>query len=159
MGDDRRPDQCLSLRVRPGALEGTPNREQEPVTIAQMNSLLTGCWRRRPTALRQRPRPRPLGVGQPPPDLWKGHATGETQEAISLKQFLDAAYALLVEEYQRLGIDLLSLPSEKVAVTRLRARPKESLRPRVAAQNEQSMAALQGMLAGVQGAPKTPRRR
>ena len=76
---------------------------------------------------------------------------------MTLKHFLDAAYALLVEEYQRLGTDLLSAV-EKVGLLGS-GQAEEKPAPAVAAQNEQSMAALQGMLAGVQGAPKTPRRR
>ena len=70
------------------------------------------------------------------------------------------AYAILVEEYQRLGIDLLSA-MDKInelagpAPTQVRTAPKA-----VAASNEASMALLQGMLSNVQNSPtkRKPRR-
>lgn len=80
---------------------------------------------------------------------------------MSLRRFLNVTYAILVEEYQRAGVDLISA-LEKVSElgeskTEARAQPK----PRaVAASNEASMNMLTGMLAGVPNAPvsKKPRK-
>ena len=77
---------------------------------------------------------------------------------MSLEDFLSASYALLAEEHQRINPlkDFLSL-SREIAPTPARS---DSVKTTVAAaQNEQSMAALQGMLQGVQGSPtRKPRR-
>jgi hypothetical protein len=78
---------------------------------------------------------------------------------LTLPDFLDATYALAVEDHTRInplqGVEAAAerwLPSEhKLVVV-----PKQA---DVKTQNESSMAALQAMLAPVQGAPgKKPRK-
>ena len=67
---------------------------------------------------------------------------------MTLRRFIDVAYAILVEEYQRLGVDLLST-LEKVAAL-------GQSEPEVEAQaekNAESMQTLMSMMAGVKGAP------
>ena len=81
---------------------------------------------------------------------------------MSLRRFLNVAYAILVEEYQRLGIDLISA-LEKVSELGESKETRTVTRPvprAVAASNEQSMNMLQSMLGNVQNAPmkKKPRR-
>lgn len=74
---------------------------------------------------------------------------------MTLRRFLNVAYAILVEEYQRLGIDLVTA-LEKIEGLAESTPPAEGPRPQpktVIASNQASMQALQGMLAGVQGAP------
>lgn len=70
---------------------------------------------------------------------------------MTLRRFVDVAFAILVEEYQRLGVDLLSA-IEKVGALggETSAEPPAE---KVAADNAQSMATLMGMLGGVKGAP------
>jgi hypothetical protein len=76
---------------------------------------------------------------------------------MTLKQFLDAAHVMLFDEYQRVGVDLLTA-IEKTAQwgsgVRLEAVPQATR------QNEAAMAALTGRLASTQGNPlaKKPRR-
>ena len=74
---------------------------------------------------------------------------------MSLRRFLNVAYAILVEEYQRLGKDLITalemvsdLGEQKTDGAAPPARPAA-----VAASNEASMSMLQGMLGNVQNAP------
>lgn len=74
---------------------------------------------------------------------------GGDPEAMNLKQFLDAAYVILVDEYQRIGIDLLSA-IEKVAQWTAGASEDS---PPPSHQNEQAMTLLKGRLSGVSGAP------
>lgn len=80
---------------------------------------------------------------------------------MSLRRFLNVAYAILVEEYQRMGIDLISA-LEKVADLGSEKTPAEQARPTpraVAASNEQSMAMLKGLMARTDHNPeKKPRR-
>lgn len=70
---------------------------------------------------------------------------------MTLRRFMNVAFAILVEEYQRLGIDLLS------AIDKVRALggdEAEVVEPeQVAVQNQQSMNTLMTMLGGVKGAP------
>lgn len=70
---------------------------------------------------------------------------------MTLRRFIDVAFAILVAEYQRLGIDLLSA-IEKVGAlgNPTDAEPEPD---QVAEQNQQSMQQLMGMLSGVKGAP------
>jgi hypothetical protein len=76
---------------------------------------------------------------------------------MSLRRFLNVAFNILVEEYQRMGVDLISALEKvaewgEVAVTEVAHRASP-------VQNEQSMATLQGMLSNVSNAPtKKPRR-
>jgi hypothetical protein len=76
---------------------------------------------------------------------------------MSLRRFLNVAYAILVEEYQRMGIDLISALEKVSELGGQRAeRAQEGHRPQpraVAASNEASMNMLQGMLASVPNAP------
>lgn len=76
---------------------------------------------------------------------------------MSLRRFLNVAFAILIEEYQRMGVDLISAlekVSEWAEGTSTQASAAVSSH-----QNEAAMAALQGMLSNVQGAPtKKPRR-
>lgn len=67
---------------------------------------------------------------------------------MTLRRFIDVAFAILVEEYQRLGVDLLTA-IDKVGA--LGGGPAEPEPPAV--DNQQSMQQLMGMLAGVKGAP------
>ena len=69
---------------------------------------------------------------------------------MTLRRFINVAFAILVEEYQRLGIDLLSA-IEKVG--ELGGETTESKPENVAVKNEQSMTQLMAMLGGVKGAP------
>ena len=73
---------------------------------------------------------------------------------MSLRRFLNVAYAILVEEYQRLGVDLLSA-LEKVADLGSERGPQTTgtVPAAVAASNEQSMAMLQSMLARADNSP------
>lgn len=68
---------------------------------------------------------------------------------MTLRRFIDVAFAILVEEYTRLGTDLLT------AIDRVGAlgMPDEPEPARVAEKNAQSMDALMAMLGGVKGAP------
>lgn len=76
---------------------------------------------------------------------------------MNLRRFIDVAYAILVEEYQRLGSDLLSALEKVSALGRdpdaAVAERAEAPPEVVAAKNAQSMDALMGMMAGVKGAP------
>ena len=71
---------------------------------------------------------------------------GGNPEAMTLRQFLDAAYALLVEEAQRLGIDLISAlesHSKWAARSLLEAVNDTSI------QNQRALAELEKMMSGV----------
>ena len=78
---------------------------------------------------------------------------------LTLRRFLDCAYAILVEEYQRLGIDLLTAVDKlgdfavgrrksdgRAPETAAEAGPSEQS---VVAQNQQAMVALEKMMGGV----------
>ncbi len=67
---------------------------------------------------------------------------------LTLRRFIDVAFAILVEEYQRLGTDLLSA-IDKVAALGSSGEPV----PPKAADNARSMEILMGALGGVKGAP------
>jgi hypothetical protein len=81
---------------------------------------------------------------------------------MSLRRFLNVAYAILIEEYQRVGIDLISAIEKMGELGEVKNKGPERARPKpkaVAASNEVSMNMLQGMLAGVPNAPtKKPRK-
>ena len=74
---------------------------------------------------------------------------GGDPDRITLRRFIDVAFAILVEEYQRLGTDLLT------ALERVGALGSDGeVEPdRVAEQNAQSMESLMAMMGGVKGAP------
>ena len=69
---------------------------------------------------------------------------------MTLRRFIDVAFAILVEEYQRLGTDLLTA-IEKVGALGSPDPVEEP--PPTAVDNAKSMQALMGMLGGVKGAP------
>jgi hypothetical protein len=73
---------------------------------------------------------------------------------MSLRGFVDAGYAILVEEYTRLGIDLVSA-IEKVSDLGLTQREVQAgaAPPPDRVDNDQSMKMLTAMMAGVKGAP------
>lgn len=66
---------------------------------------------------------------------------------MTLRRFIDVGFAILVEEYQRLGVDLLSA-IEKVSGLggNSEAEPEKI-------DNAASMQQLMSMMAGVKGAP------
>jgi hypothetical protein len=71
---------------------------------------------------------------------------------MTLRRFLDVAYALLVEEYQRLGLPLLTA-LEKVEGLRARTvreseTPEDRSESATARQNEESLQQLNRMMAG-----------
>ncbi len=70
---------------------------------------------------------------------------------MTLRRFIDVAFAILVEEYTRLGTDLLSA-IDKVSKLGM---PDVEQAPDVpsAADNARSMDVLMGMMGGVKGAP------
>ena len=74
---------------------------------------------------------------------------GGDPDRITLRRFIDVGFAILVEEYQRLGTDLLT------ALERVGALGSDGeVEPdRVAEQNAQSMDQLMAMMGGVKGAP------
>lgn len=76
--------------------------------------------------------------------------SGANPDRITLRRFVDVGFAVLVEEYQRLGVDLLTA-LEKVGA--LGTDPAEAAVEAVPVDNAKSMDALMGMLAGVKGAP------
>jgi len=78
---------------------------------------------------------------------------------MTLREFLDAAYALLIAEHQRLGVHLTDALTE-AAMWRdggqdkedpaqpVQQRVQRSVEEVTAAKNDQALAMLQGMLAG-----------
>ncbi len=76
---------------------------------------------------------------------------GGDPDRLTLRRFIDVAFAILVEEYQRLGIDLLSA-LEKVGALGTSA---EDAKPDVPSpvENKQAMDQLMTMMGGVKGAP------
>lgn len=66
---------------------------------------------------------------------------------MTLRRFIDVGFAILVEEYQRLGVDLLSA-IEKVGA--LGGDPVDAA-PKI--DNKQSLDQLMAMMGGVKGAP------
>lgn len=72
---------------------------------------------------------------------------------LTLRRFVDAAAALLVEEYQRLGTDLLSA-CEKVAALGTRPAADDDAGPVPdVVDNRQAVSALMARMSGVKGAP------
>ena len=70
---------------------------------------------------------------------------------MDLRQFLNAAYALLVEEYQRLGMDLLTA-IEKVAESIGLTIPEPAVATEkipTAADNDRALAELKKMMGGL----------
>ncbi len=69
---------------------------------------------------------------------------------MTLRRFIDVAFAILVQEYTRLGTDLLSA-IEKVGALGS-SEPAEPEVP-TPVDNARAMEGLMGMLGGVKGAP------
>ena len=70
---------------------------------------------------------------------------------MSLRSFIDVSFTILVQEYQRLGVDLLSA-IDKVGM--LGVVPEAEVEAEShAVDNQQSMQQLMAMMAGVKGAP------
>jgi len=70
---------------------------------------------------------------------------------MSLRSFIDVSFTILVQEYQRLGVDLLSA-IDKVGM--LGVVPEAEVEAESqAVGNQQSMQQLMAMMAGVKGAP------
>jgi len=69
---------------------------------------------------------------------------------MSLRRFIDVGFAILVEEYQRLGTDLLTA-IEKVGA--LGGEVPEEPKVETAVDNAKAMDQFMGMLKGVKGAP------
>ena len=74
---------------------------------------------------------------------------------MKLKHFLDAAYAMLADEYQRLGMNLFEA-TEKLVEWSAGYKPSEGLpvavaieEDQAARQNERSLAELQARMAGL----------
>ena len=78
-----------------------------------------------------------------------GLAGGDPQQ-MTLRRFIDVAYAILVEEYQRLGVDLLSALEKVAALGQSDSEPGVEVQ---AERNAESMQQLMSMMAGVKGAP------
>lgn len=72
---------------------------------------------------------------------------------MTLRRFLNVGFAILVEEYQRLGTDLLSAIDKVRALGGDEAETSVPEPEQVAANNQQSMTQLMAMLGGVKGAP------
>ena len=73
---------------------------------------------------------------------------GGDPDRMTLRRFIDVAFAILVAEYQRLGVDLLA------AIEKVGALGGPEPVPEVpVVDNKQSIQELMGMLAGVKGAP------
>ncbi len=77
---------------------------------------------------------------------------GGDPDVLTLRRFIDVAFAILVEEYQRLGIDLLSA-LEKVGALGSSEPPEPVAPVPSAAENKQAMDQLMTMMGGVKGAP------
>lgn len=69
---------------------------------------------------------------------------------MTLRRFIDVAFAILVGEYTRLGINLLEAIEKVSAFGSLESEPQPDVQ---AESNQQSMQALMMQLAGVKGAP------
>ena len=68
---------------------------------------------------------------------------------MTLRRFIDVAFAVLVEEYTRLGTDLLTA-IDRVSSLGVDDAPEPE---KVAEQNAQSMSTLMAMMGSVKGAP------
>ena len=74
--------------------------------------------------------------------------SGGDPDRMTLRRFVDVAFAILVEEYQRLGVDLLSAIDKVSALGGGGSEPEPE---RI--DNAASVSQLMGMLGGVKGAP------
>ena len=73
---------------------------------------------------------------------------------MNLRRFLNVAYVILIEEYQRLGVDLMTA-LEKLSEWGEDPNPDKQVPVAVtAAQNDQAAAQLQAMMSGVRGKPR-----
>lgn len=78
---------------------------------------------------------------------------------MTFPRFLDCAYALLFEEYQRLGLDIVTVGERMEEWRKDRRRPDEAAASEVtkeealARQNEQSLLELQAVMGSVGGMP------
>ena len=72
---------------------------------------------------------------------------GGDPDRMTLRRFVDAGYTLLVEEYTRLGINLLEAVE---TVSKFGTGDAAPVQSRTASQNDQSMQTLMGMMAGVE---------
>ncbi len=72
---------------------------------------------------------------------------GGNPDGMTLRRFIGVAYAMWVQEYQRLNIDMLS------AVDRVRALGSGEDAAPPAIDNAAAMQELMGMMGGVKGAP------
>lgn len=77
---------------------------------------------------------------------------GGNPHDVTLRGFIDAAASLLVDEYRRLGIDLLSALA-KVGLLGMSDAPTAAAAVPDVVDNQQSMTQLMGMMGGVKGAP------
>lgn len=75
--------------------------------------------------------------------------SGGQPESMTLRRFIDVAFAVLVEEYQRLGVDLLSAIDK---VSALGSDGVDVPEPEWI-DNKQSVDQLMAMMGGVKGAP------
>jgi hypothetical protein len=72
---------------------------------------------------------------------------GGNPDGMTLRRFIGVAYAIFVEEYQRLNIDLVS------AVDQVRALGSGEKPPEKPVDNAAAIQELMGMMGGVKGAP------
>jgi len=68
---------------------------------------------------------------------------------MSLRRFLDCAYAILIEEYTRLGTDLLSAIEKVDESLGLRDPLERAERQASPADNDRALAELQKMMGGI----------
>jgi hypothetical protein len=73
--------------------------------------------------------------------------SGGDPERMTLRRFIDVGFAILVEEYQRLGVDLLSAIDKVSALGGADVPEPERI------DNKQSINDLMAMMGGVKGAP------
>ena len=78
---------------------------------------------------------------------------GGDPSRMSLRHFIDCAYTILVEEYTRLGIDLVSALEKVSALGTTPPLAEGALPPPDRVDNDRSMQMLTSMMAGVKGAP------
>jgi hypothetical protein len=71
---------------------------------------------------------------------------------MTLRRFIDVAFAILVEEYQRLGTDLLTA-IDKVGLLGMPDSEDNVAPTPTAVDNARAMDQLMGMMGGVKGAP------
>lgn len=73
--------------------------------------------------------------------------SGGDPDRMTLRRFIDVGFAILVEEYQRLGVDLLS------AIEKVSALGGDTVPEPEKIDNKQSIDQLMAMMGGVKGAP------